>query len=400
MLKRFEDMVPEDASMRCFRNLITESVGSSWSDWVEGDSPRNELPNALVDRHGRTWHRSERRLGQGQFGEVWLGMDGTGGMTALKAIPLPHMSTGSVLNGSFNSDGSPVSPELGLRGGKKPWPSWTRQSLGSAVSADPNQSKIDRLVDEVNMLKHAEHPNIVKYLACFVTGGHAVVCMEYVAGGTLEGVLNDFANLPAAVILRYARDILSGLTCLHSHKIVHRDLKPANLLLTPEGQVKIADLGAAKELSQDDETTIGTPLYMSPEACRNESCLASDVWSFGIILCQLFLGALPYSFTSVQPYNPASFVRKLANDPTFGPDLPTPAKLFHDSNADSFLRSCLQANTAKRPTAKQLQNHPYIASSTSLLAKAAARRHTAVARISDTFKLAFPPRGKHAVRVE
>lgn len=88
---------------------------------------------------------------------------------------------------------------------------------------------------------------------------------------------------------------------------MHRDLKPANILLQPDGDVKLADFGCARQLVQECHNCslresemgaagmVGTPLYMSPEACRGDLIgFPSDVWSLGITVCQLLTGSLPY----------------------------------------------------------------------------------------------------------
>eukprot|EP01059_Diplonema_ambulator_P007086 TRINITY_DN16613_c1_g1_i2.p1 TRINITY_DN16613_c1_g1~~TRINITY_DN16613_c1_g1_i2.p1 ORF type:complete len:336 (+),score=68.27 TRINITY_DN16613_c1_g1_i2:118-1008(+) len=245
-----------------------------------------DAPRELIDRHGRVWHRSERSLGRGANGEVWLGMSDGGMLVAIKTIKLPDAPSSP----ASSTPSSPVSPCAMI-----PRRTFSRRR----GSVDETMRKIDELVNEVNILKNVHHENIVNYHACVVTTNYAVVCMEYVAGGTLQSMLEDFRTLPETAIQKYIVDILSGLRCLHSHGFLHRDLKPANLLITPNGRCKLADFGAARSLAQECSDTLSTPVYMAPEACCGSFSCASDIWSLGIVMCQLYTGNLPYDFAEM-----------------------------------------------------------------------------------------------------
>lgn len=92
--------------------------------------------------------------------------------------------------------------------------------------------------------------------------------------------------------------ILHGMNYLHNHNIIHRDIKPSNIFVNMDGTVKIADFGISKVLDQTQTINMsytssdgsspkltGTPMYSSPEICRNEQVsFKSDVWSMGCLL--------------------------------------------------------------------------------------------------------------------
>eukprot|EP01061_Rhynchopus_euleeides_P033247 TRINITY_DN5559_c0_g1_i1.p1 TRINITY_DN5559_c0_g1~~TRINITY_DN5559_c0_g1_i1.p1 ORF type:complete len:423 (+),score=163.65 TRINITY_DN5559_c0_g1_i1:202-1470(+) len=355
----------EDGSTSEFRLMISESVARDTRRHAGGDKvDRSEIPKKLVDRHGRVWHRSTTSLGAGTFGNVWLGMAHDGSFVAIKTIPLPS---------------APMVPagNEAVRG------SLRRQSQKKQILRhnESLQRHIDQLVKEVNILKHFNHESIVNYLACIVTNGHAVLVLEYVSGGTLETVMAQFTSLPSPAVRRYSRDILSGLTCLHSHNIVHRDLKPANLLMTPSGQCKLADFGAAKRLSKMESEIIGTPLYMSPEACRGVVHPASDVWSLGIVVCQMLTGDVPYTFTEEQPYIPHSFMFRLGSSDDFGPSLPDDVSCaIFDEDASLFLEACFIRNTEQRPGAADLEGYKFV-SKTEVIRRAPSMRNKAIPAI-------------------
>lgn len=99
----------------------------------------------------------------------------------------------------------------------------------------------------------------------------------------------------------YLVQIASGLNALHKSKIIHRDLKPSNVLLTSEGHVKLADFGLSKDLSLSNGRAMsicGTPEYMAPEVIRGEGATyATDYYSLGIMVHQLYTGKIPYLIT-------------------------------------------------------------------------------------------------------
>lgn len=189
--------------------------------------------------------------------------------------------------------------------------------------------------------------------------------MEYLPGGSLAGMLRQFAGvaLPQAPARRYFRDVVHGLAFLHSHSVVHRDLKPANVLVTIEGQCKLADFGACVELaaagrSQTDPDRgmmpAGTPLYMSPEQARGAPQYASDLWAAGIVLCELAGGTLPWpAWARADPFN---LIFRLGtgdiDPPTFSPAMPADAK--------DLCRQCFRHAPAERPTAEVVLSHSYL----------------------------------------
>eukprot|EP00755_Sulcionema_specki_P019264 Sspe_Gene.69004::Locus_40668_Transcript_1_1_Confidence_1.000_Length_1321::g.69004::m.69004 len=332
----------EDASTFHLRMLLSESllerINSEASD---REALEGTLPNKLVDRHGREWLCSQRKLGRGAFGEVFLGMGSEGKLVAIKALQLPtlvsHSSSESLEN-------------MGLRRRK--------QSSSNLCTPDQTRAKIDDLVREVDILKKLHHDSIVNYHASLVVSNHAVVIMEYVAGGSMDTLLTDFGPLPCSIVKRFTRDILSGLECLHRHGIIHRDLKLGNLLLCPNGQCKLADFGAATQLAAGDSGLVGTPLYMAPEAARGQAVPASDVWALGIIVCELFSGRVPYAFTPDEPYNQFAFMYKLSHDPSFAPTIPSSVH----SEAHGMVTACLTKDPSARPPAKDLLRDPFVLS--------------------------------------
>src|SRR5215831_5333248 len=173
----------------------------------------------------------------------------------------------------------------------------------------------ERLRREALAAAALDHPFICKI---FEIGDHdssVFIVMEYVIGKTLHDVLAD-RSLSKPEAIRAADEIAEALEAAHAKRIVHRDLKPANVMLTAQGHVKVMDFGLAKQLGSVEPAQhesavitradtvmpvnraltefgvrIGTPDYMSPEQVLGRSVdERSDLFSFGILLCELFTG--------------------------------------------------------------------------------------------------------------
>ena len=142
------------------------------------------------------------------------------------------------------------------------------------------------------------HPNIVGVFDYGETDDVAYIVMEFVEGRSLKEVLSAGERMAVPDIVTLMEDVLAGLTYSHSRGVVHRDIKPANIMLTKEGQAKIADFGIARiEASSMTQvgTVMGTPAYMSPEQFMGQVVdQRTDIYSCGVMLYQLLTGDRPF----------------------------------------------------------------------------------------------------------
>ena len=172
-----------------------------------------------------------------------------------------------------------------------------------------------------------KHPNILKVLDAGEEGGEPYIVMEYVAGGE---TLKDFATpenlLPTKTVLEIFYQCAKALDYAHRHGVIHRDIKPTNIMLTPKGDVKIADFGVAHNATGDSTQVMGvmgSPRYMSPEQIREEDLTnKTDLYSLGIVAFELLTGRPPFPATSIP-----MLVRKIIDEPApsvkdMRPDLP------------------------------------------------------------------------------
>jgi serine/threonine protein kinase len=102
---------------------------------------------------------------------------------------------------------------------------------------------------EISLLSRLQHPNIVQYYGSETVDDKLYIYLEYVSGGSIHKLLQEYGQLGEQAIRSYTQQILSGLAYLHAKNTVHRDIKGANILVDPSGRVKLADFGMAKHVS-------------------------------------------------------------------------------------------------------------------------------------------------------
>lgn len=167
--------------------------------------------------------------------------------------------------------------------------------------------RLEHLFDnEADVARVLNHPNIIRVLRAEVKDGHWYFVMEFIEGGeTLEHRCHPEHLLPVPRVIEILIQCAQALDHAHRQGVVHRDVKPRNILLTGDGQVKIADFGIALVIRQDHDRTqvvgnVGSLLYMAPEQIeRGESTARSDIFSLGVIGYQLLTGTHPFRENSL-----------------------------------------------------------------------------------------------------
>lgn len=106
---------------------------------------------------------------------------------------------------------------------------------------------------EITLLKKLSHPNIVEFKDYIKTKNHINIILEYLEGGSLGSALKTSGPLPEYLINQLVKQILEGLSYIHSKNIIHRDIKAANLLIVKSGKIKLADFGIAVVISETDK---------------------------------------------------------------------------------------------------------------------------------------------------
>lgn len=118
----------------------------------------------------------------------------------------------------------------------------------SELSKDSVQARVEYLEKNIELIKDIHHDNIINYLTVVANDKKIDILMEYVPGGSLRFILNNFVKFKEKLVRSYAKQILEGLKILHDKSIIHADLKWSNLLIDDLGIVKISDFSFIKQV--------------------------------------------------------------------------------------------------------------------------------------------------------
>ncbi|CAM8900554.1 unnamed protein product [Rhodiola kirilowii] len=266
---------------------------------------------------GSRWKKG-KLLGRGTFGHVYAGFNSESGeMCAMKEVTL------------FSDDAK-------------------------------SKESAKQLCQEISLLSRLRHPNIVQYYGSESVADKLYIYLEFVSGGSIYKLLQEYGQLGELAIRSYTQQILSGLAYLHAKNTVHRDIKGANILVDPNGRVKLADFGMAKHISGQScpLSFKGSPYWMAPEVIKNSSgCkLAVDIWSLGCTVLEMATTKPPWS-----QYEGVAAMFKIGNSK----ELPAIPDHLSEEGKD-FIKQCLQRDPLHRPAAAQLLEHPFVKNAASV----------------------------------
>ena len=157
--------------------------------------------------------------------------------------------------------------------------------------------KCENYINEVKIYENLNHPNIIKYIFSEQINNYYFLYLEYIPGGSIKNMVEQFGGFNERLIRKYTKQILIGLKYLHDNKIIHRDIKCANLLIGDKGTIKLTDFGCSKKISlkfskkdssSNEEycTSLkGTIPWCAPEViCHKKYGKKADIWSLGCTL--------------------------------------------------------------------------------------------------------------------
>lgn len=166
-----------------------------------------------------------------------------------------------------------------------------------------NEEALKRFIREAQLAARLNHPNVVSVFDVGRKGSIYFIAMELVQGTSGQEILESGTKMDWREAARAIADVCRALAAAHEAGLLHRDVKPGNILWSQAGAVKLSDFGLAKptQTPQDLSITrrdafVGTPLYMSPEQCRNDGIdHRSDIYSLGATFYTFLTGKAPYN---------------------------------------------------------------------------------------------------------
>ncbi|XP_053708116.1 serine/threonine-protein kinase BRSK2 isoform X3 [Synchiropus splendidus] len=214
-----------------------------------------------------------------------------------------------------------------------------------------SQSVLMKVEREIAILKLIEHPHVLKLHDVYENNKYLYLVLEHVSGGELFDYLVKKGRLTPKEARKFFRQIISALDFCHSHSICHRDLKPENLLLDEKNNIRVADFGMASLQVGDSllETSCGSPHYACPEVIRGEKYdgRRADVWSCGVILFALLVGALPFDHDNLR-----QLLEKVKSGVFHMPHFIPP-------ECQALLKGMIEVNADKRLTLEAIQKHSW-----------------------------------------
>jgi serine/threonine protein kinase, bacterial len=159
---------------------------------------------------------------------------------------------------------------------------------------------LTRFQREARAVARLKDPGLVAVYDQGIDGQHPFLVMELIEGGTLRELLRERGPMPPHAVAAVLGPVLGGLAVAHGAGLVHRDIKPENVLISDDGDVKIADFGLVRAVAEAKITStsviLGTAAYLSPEqVATGDAGPRSDVYAVGILAYELLTGATPFT---------------------------------------------------------------------------------------------------------
>ena len=164
-----------------------------------------------------------------------------------------------------------------------------------------NPRAIARFQREARVGAQLQHENLVRIYDFGEAKGRSFLVMEYIEGKTIGALLSEQGPMPSATAARLLRQVALGLDHAHRKGLIHRDVNPYNILVTYDGTAKLADLGLAIAMAEEDRVThdgatVGTFDYIAPEQARHSRAadIRSDIYSLGCTIYHMCTGHVPF----------------------------------------------------------------------------------------------------------
>ncbi|XP_041982987.1 aurora kinase B-like [Aricia agestis] len=214
-------------------------------------------------------------------------------------------------------------------------------------------SKCERQVlREIEIQSHLKHPNILRLLTWFHDERRIYLVLEFAAGGELYKHLTNApcGRFPERTAARYIYQVADAVDYCHQHHVIHRDIKPENILVSSDGDLKLADFGwSVHAPSERRKTMCGTLDYLPPEMIKREVYDVSvDHWCIGVLLYEFLVGKPPFESEGQS----STYTRILTLDMTYPKYVPEGAK--------DLISKLLRQSSKERLPLEGVKNHFWV----------------------------------------
>ena len=229
------------------------------------------------------------------------------------------------------------------------------------IKKNPHDTKKDEeeIINEINILKTMDHPNIVKLFEFYSNNETYNIIMEYCKGGKLYNEIRNYAPFDEKYSAYVMYQIFSAINYCHNMNIIHRDLKPENILIVNRNKkynypnIKICDFGMSKivEKHSMQNKVVGTIYYVAPEVLNKKYDEKCDLWSCGVIMYILL--------TKKPPFKGDNYEEVMENILKGEYDIESPPLDKISKNALDLLQKLLTKDISKRISAQEALDHPW-----------------------------------------
>ncbi|XP_066916208.1 mitogen-activated protein kinase kinase kinase kinase 5-like [Clytia hemisphaerica] len=241
---------------------------------------------------------------------------------------------------------------------KARWKATGEMAAVKIINIEPGDD-FDIIQQEIKIMEECKHFNIVQYFGSYLRRDKLWIAMEFCGGGSLQDIYHVTGPLNEPQIGAVCTEMLKGLDYMHKQHKLHRDIKGANILLTSEGDVKLADFGVGAQITSTmgkRNSFIGTPYWMAPEVAAVERTGGydhlCDVWAVGITAIELAECQPP--LFELHPMRALYLISKKNYTPPSVKD-----KSKWSSSMREFIKLSLTKNPKKRPSCEKLLQHAY-----------------------------------------
>ncbi|KAK8883091.1 hypothetical protein M9Y10_045739 [Tritrichomonas musculus] len=227
-----------------------------------------------------------------------------------------------------------------------------KESIDFVVTKSVDIMRKDEYYRAVKIMSKFKHDNIVQFFNWFASNTRLFLILEYCPGGTLLDLLERDVCLPESIVRIFSSDVLSALNYIHQHGYIFHDLSPRNILLDECGLLKLSDFARATEIDESlniDLYDFEILEYIPPELLvpDSPSSFASDFYALGCLMYRMATGATPFLSSTVDELKNKILDTTPETVPECSPE-------FND-----LVLRCLDKNPYKRPTWKEMVNHPF-----------------------------------------